>query len=100
MEAFEYAIKKDVRNNPIVREVDEERQRDLWKSVGVAGILAPAGTFSSAVVQQRSGLPSMRTVQAPHWPSSQQILQPVSSICSRSTVASVAAFSATTWRPI
>ena len=34
MEAFEYAIKKDVRNNPIVREVDEARQRELWKSVG------------------------------------------------------------------
>ena len=39
MEAFEYAIKKDVRNNPIVREVDEERQRELWKSVGIAGFL-------------------------------------------------------------
>ena len=32
MEAFEYAIKKDVRNNPIVREVDEARQRELWRS--------------------------------------------------------------------
>ena len=31
---FEYAIKKDVRNNPIVREVDEARQRELWQSVG------------------------------------------------------------------
>jgi cell division protein FtsL len=39
MEAFEYAIKKDVRNNPIVREVDEARQRELWKSVGIAGLL-------------------------------------------------------------
>jgi len=39
MEPFEYAIKKDVRNNPIVREVDETRQRELWKSVGVAGFL-------------------------------------------------------------
>ena len=39
MEAFEYAIKKDVRNNPIVREVDDARQRELWKSVGIAGIL-------------------------------------------------------------
>ena len=39
MEAFEYAIKKDVRNNPIVREVDEARQRELWKSIGVAGLL-------------------------------------------------------------
>ena len=39
MEAFEYASKKDVRNNPIVREVDEARQRELWKSIGVAGLL-------------------------------------------------------------
>ena len=39
MEAFEYAIKKDVRNNPIVREVDETRQRELWKSVGIACFL-------------------------------------------------------------
>jgi cell division protein FtsL len=39
MESFEYAIKKDVRNNPIVREVDEARQRELWKSVGVAAFL-------------------------------------------------------------
>jgi cell division protein FtsL len=39
MEPFEYAIKKDVRNNPIVREIDEAKQRDLWKSVGVAGFL-------------------------------------------------------------
>ena len=39
MEAFEYAIKKDVRNNPIVREMDEARQRDLWKSIGIAAVL-------------------------------------------------------------
>ena len=39
MEAFEYAIKKDVRNNLIVREVDEARQRELWKSVGITGFL-------------------------------------------------------------
>lgn len=37
-EAFEYAIRKDVRNNPIVREVDEARLRNLWKSVAVAGV--------------------------------------------------------------
>lgn len=39
MEPFEYAIRKDVRNNPIVREVDEARQRELWKSVGIAAFL-------------------------------------------------------------
>jgi cell division protein FtsL len=37
-EAFEYAIRKDVRNNPIVREVDAARQRELWKTVAVAGL--------------------------------------------------------------
>jgi cell division protein FtsL len=38
-EPFEYAIRKDVRNNPIIREVDEARQRELWKLVGMAGII-------------------------------------------------------------
>jgi cell division protein FtsL len=38
-EAFEYAIRKDVRNNPIIREVDETRHRELWKSVAIAGFL-------------------------------------------------------------
>ena len=47
MEAFEYAIKKDVRNNPIVREVDEARQRELWKSVGIAGFLVLVLLFSA-----------------------------------------------------
>ena len=47
MEAFEYAIKKDVRNNPIVREVDETRQRELWKSVGIAGFLVLVLLFSA-----------------------------------------------------
>jgi cell division protein FtsL len=46
-EPFEYAIKKDVRNNPIVREVDETRQRELWKAVGIAGFLVLAFLFSA-----------------------------------------------------
>lgn len=47
MESFEYAVKKDVRNNPIVREVDEARQREMWKSVGVAGVLVMVLLFSA-----------------------------------------------------
>jgi hypothetical protein len=47
MEAFEYAIRKDVRNNPIVREVDESRQRELWMSVGVASLLVLVLLFSA-----------------------------------------------------
>jgi cell division protein FtsL len=46
-EPFEYAIKKDVRNNAIVREVDEARQRDLWKSVSVGGLLVAVLLFSA-----------------------------------------------------
>jgi cell division protein FtsL len=47
MEPFEYAVKKDVRNNPIVREVDEARQRELWKSVAIAGFLVLVLLFSA-----------------------------------------------------
>lgn len=46
-ESFEYAVKKDVRNNPIVREVDQARQRELWKSVGIAGLLVMVLLFSA-----------------------------------------------------
>ena len=46
-EPFEYAIKKDVRNNPIVREVDEARHRELWKSVAVAAFLVLVLFFSA-----------------------------------------------------
>jgi cell division protein FtsL len=44
-EPFEYAIRKDVRNNPIVREVDEARQRELWKTVGLTVGLVIAALF-------------------------------------------------------
>jgi hypothetical protein len=44
---FEYAIKKDVRNNLIVREVDEERQRQVWRSLGIGGFLVLVILFSA-----------------------------------------------------
>jgi cell division protein FtsL len=44
---FEYAIKKDVRNNPIVREVDAERQRQLLQSVVIGGFLCLVILFSA-----------------------------------------------------
>jgi len=46
-ESFEYAIKKDVRNNAIVREIDEARQREHWKTVGIATFLVLAFLFSA-----------------------------------------------------
>ncbi|OFW10162.1 MAG: cell division protein FtsL [Acidobacteria bacterium RIFCSPLOWO2_02_FULL_67_36] len=44
---FEYAIKKDVRNNPIVREVDEARQRQLWRSLAIGALLVGVLLFSA-----------------------------------------------------
>jgi cell division protein FtsL len=46
-EAFEFAIKKDVRNNPIVREIDQSRQRELWTSAGIAAFLLVVLLFSA-----------------------------------------------------
>jgi cell division protein FtsL len=44
---FEYAIKKDVRNNPIVREVDRERHLEMWRSVAVGVFLVAVLLFSA-----------------------------------------------------
>src|SRR5438046_8947901 len=46
-EAFEYAIKKDVRNNPIVREVDQERHREMWRSLSIGVFLVVVLLFSA-----------------------------------------------------
>jgi cell division protein FtsL len=46
-ETFEYAIKKDVRNNPIVREVDRERQREMYRSAAIGVFLVSVLLFSA-----------------------------------------------------
>ena len=46
-ETFEYAIKKDVRNNPIVREVDLERHREMWRSTLIGVFLVAVLLFSA-----------------------------------------------------
>jgi cell division protein FtsL len=45
-EAFEYAIKKDVRNNPIVREVDERRLREQRRAVAIGLLFVAVLLFS------------------------------------------------------
>jgi cell division protein FtsL len=35
----EYAIKKDVRNNPIVREVDWQQKREFLRAVGIGALI-------------------------------------------------------------
>ena len=44
---FEYEIRKDFRNNQIVREVDERRLRDLWQSLAVGVALVIVLLFSA-----------------------------------------------------
>ena len=44
---FEYEIRKDFRNNQIVREVDERRLRDLWQSLGIGVVLVSVLLFSA-----------------------------------------------------
>ena len=44
-ETFEYAIKKDVRNNPIVREVDRDRHREMWRAAAVSVFLVSVLLF-------------------------------------------------------
>ena len=46
-ETFEYAIKKDVRNNPIVREVDRNRLREMRRSIAVGIVLVVVLLFSA-----------------------------------------------------
>ncbi len=47
MEAFEYAIRKDIRNNPIVREVDEARVQEMWRSATAGVILVVILLYSA-----------------------------------------------------
>ena len=44
---FEHVIRQDVHNNPIVREVDHARQRELWRSVVVGVVLVAVLLFSA-----------------------------------------------------
>ena len=44
---FDYAGRRDIRNNPIVREIDKVRQRELWRSVAVGVFLVFVLLFSA-----------------------------------------------------
>ena len=44
---FEYAIKKDVRNNPIVREIDQARQRQIRRTLAIGALLVAVMLFSA-----------------------------------------------------
>ena len=44
---FENVIKKHIRNNPIIREVDQTRQREMWRSVAIGVFLVVVLIFSA-----------------------------------------------------
>ncbi|HSG02025.1 MAG TPA: hypothetical protein VLA20_12875 [Vicinamibacterales bacterium] len=43
----EYAIKKDIRNNPVIREVDLDQKRDFLRAAGVAALIVAMLLFSA-----------------------------------------------------
>lgn len=43
----EYAIRKDVRNNPVVREVDVDQKREFLRTLGLAGLIVGMLLFSA-----------------------------------------------------
>jgi cell division protein FtsL len=47
MEALDYAISKDIRNNQIVREIDHSRQRDLWRWTGIGVVILGLLVYSA-----------------------------------------------------
>ena len=44
-ETFEYAVRKDIRNNLIVREVDRARHREMWRAATVGAFLVSVLLF-------------------------------------------------------
>jgi cell division protein FtsL len=46
-DTFDYAIRKDVKNNPIVREVDERSRRERRTSVAIGALLVVVAMFDA-----------------------------------------------------
>jgi cell division protein FtsB len=44
---LEYAIKKDIRNNPVVREIDLEQKREFFRTIGLAALIVATLLFSA-----------------------------------------------------
>jgi cell division protein FtsL len=44
---FDYAVKRHVRNSAIVREIDQARQRQLWRAAIIGGVLVSVLLFSA-----------------------------------------------------
>ncbi len=68
MGATEYALKKVVQNNAIVREIDEVRQREMWQWVCMGLLLVVVLVFSvwqhSAMVQHGYRVEALQRARA------------------------------------
>jgi hypothetical protein len=51
---LEYAIKQDVRNNPVVREVDRAQKREFLHTLGWAALAVAMAVFALAPLKSRS----------------------------------------------
>jgi cell division protein FtsL len=64
----EYAIKKDIRNNPVVREIDAQQKRDFLRTIGVALMIVATGVFAvwqhSSIVQRRYAIQQIEQTRA------------------------------------
>jgi cell division protein FtsL len=47
MDALKYAVRKDVRNTQIVRELDRARHRDLWRWVRIGSVFVALLLYSA-----------------------------------------------------
>jgi cell division protein FtsL len=43
----EYAIKKDIRNNPVIREIDSQQKREFTRTALLVGLFVATGLFSA-----------------------------------------------------
>jgi cell division protein FtsL len=64
----EYAIKKDIRNNPVVREIDAQQKRDFLRTIGVALMVVATGLFAAwqhyNIVQRRYDIQRIEQTRA------------------------------------
>jgi cell division protein FtsL len=47
MDASDYAISKDIRNNQIVREIDHSRRRELWRWTAIGTVIVALLVYSA-----------------------------------------------------
>ena len=64
----EYAIKKDIRNNPVIREVDRDQKRELIRTAGLAALVVAMLLFSAwqqfKIVRHGYGVEDLRELIA------------------------------------